>query len=450
MAIVSSGNTRSRLRYDWATLPSLVAAAGCVAVVFGVVRSDQGVSGPSGLKLAALAAILALAGYLLVSAWVVRFRGVNNIVLFNVVAALAGAEVVLRLTASILPVWMVVMLPAADRAELLAERGLYTRETVTGEKMLYHWRPHATVLNLPWVKVDANGFRNPSVPNAVDVVLLGDSITIAQNSHQDMADMLRARGLSVLNFGFGGYGPYHQRDAYRKFVLEAGIRHRAVLVNFCYCNDVTDAQSYRRIESLGGSWRNYLETTPTRMAFPFAFAPPWVVSIAFNLPYVAVQYYRTRPDPADTRFIDLPRGRIDARGWFPNIPPRLLDDADWQPALDALSDIARLTAGAKARLVIAYYPDLLQLYTDGLSAGDPVRTAVERGYADAIARLKDLASRHEAIFTDYTKSLTAAGTTARVTVEDRDYHPNQRGVEIMMEIAYPVLARVLAAVPLVR
>lgn len=62
---------------------------------------------------------------------------------------------------------------------------------------------------------DSWGFRNPTVPEAVDVVALGDSHTFGNTATMDAAwprVLARETGLSVYNLGVGGYGPnqYYQ------------------------------------------------------------------------------------------------------------------------------------------------------------------------------------------------------------------------------------------------
>lgn len=57
---------------------------------------------------------------------------------------------------------------------------------------------------------DSWGFRNPAVPETVDVVALGDSHTFGNTAKMDDAwprVVERESGLSVYNLGVGGYGP---------------------------------------------------------------------------------------------------------------------------------------------------------------------------------------------------------------------------------------------------
>ena len=76
---------------------------------------------------------------------------------------------------------------------------------------------------------DSWGFRNPSVPETVDVVTVGDSHTFGNTAKMDEAwpsVVQRETGLTVYNMGLGGYGP----NQYYQVLTTRGITLRPKLV----------------------------------------------------------------------------------------------------------------------------------------------------------------------------------------------------------------------------
>tara|TARA_B100000676_G_scaffold188392_1_gene185206 strand:+ start:5136 stop:6440 length:1305 start_codon:yes stop_codon:yes gene_type:complete len=420
-----------------AFIPSILVILSCFAIAYATLNLASGfstaiISGLSTLTLIGL--------YFCISMAAPKLLKLNNILILNLVLSCAGIELVLRVMADRLPVDLVQMLPPKSQIRLLEARGLFTQTSLEGDGMLYHWRPMQKVKNLPWIQVDENGYRNPQRIREAAIVVLGDSVTIAQNSKRDLAALLRRQGYSSINLGFGGYGPLHYRDAYRRYVIETDIPHRHVVVNFCACNDVNDTQTYTRIVATGGDWQDYLSKTPNRTAFPFSFSPPWTISILFNLPYVVVQSIKDRQAAGSGKIqISLARGKISATGWlFSNVAGETLNRT-WQPVRAALGDIVRMANSAKARVIFAYYPDMAQLYLPGLPLGSMERARAEQAYLQYSRRLSNLAREFGADFVDYTPAIRRANDKVLSVESEGDYHPNQIGVEAMFESLLPAL-----------
>jgi len=88
---------------------------------------------------------------------------------------------------------------------------------------------------------DANGFRNDSVPQHADVVVLGDSQTWGVNAERQEAwpqQLAKLSGRGAYNMGMGGFGPVQY-----KAVLPQALRlsPRIVVVGFYLGNDIYDA-----------------------------------------------------------------------------------------------------------------------------------------------------------------------------------------------------------------
>lgn len=100
---------------------------------------------------------------------------------------------------------------------------------------------------------DANGFRNPGVPESADIVTLGDSQTYGFNALSAdswPSKLQKLTGRSVYNMGMGGYGPaqyYYLADK------ALSMHPKLVILGFYAANDMSDAC---RIFALD-YWKNF-------------------------------------------------------------------------------------------------------------------------------------------------------------------------------------------------
>jgi hypothetical protein len=90
-------------------------------------------------------------------------------------------------------------------------------------------------------------------------------------------------------------------------------------------------------------------------------------------------------------------------------------------------------------MIVAYYPDLAQLYLHGLESHPALHEAAARGWKDATTRLHQLADEIPAQFLDYTPHLQRAIDDRLVVATEGDYHPGQEGVRVMVEAIVPLL-----------
>jgi hypothetical protein len=88
---------------------------------------------------------------------------------------------------------------------------------------------------------DANGFRNDSVPQHADVVVLGDSQTWGVNAERQDAwpqQFSKISGRAAYNMGMGGFGPVQ----YKALLPQAlQLSPKIVVVGFYFGNDIYDA-----------------------------------------------------------------------------------------------------------------------------------------------------------------------------------------------------------------
>ena len=138
---------------------------------------------------------------------------------------------------------------------------------------------------------DANGFRNDSVSQQADVVVLGDSQTWGVNAERKDAwpqQLSKLSGLSAYNMGMGGFGPVQY-----KAVLPQALRlsPKIIVVGFYFGNDIYDAYhmayqyeahrdlpTYQKLVKMEGRVRSEILSTCEKNGIPAIDALPYLSS----------------------------------------------------------------------------------------------------------------------------------------------------------------------------
>lgn len=148
----------------------------------------------------------------------------KRIRIFKLLLSLAGLLISLLIAEGVLRV--VEKIQLGDRA---IENNLIN-DPVLGLKLAPYVQGH-----------DANGFRNDSAPQNVEVVALGDSQTWGVNVKRKDAwpqQLSKLSGHSVYNMGLGGFGPVQ----YRMLAPQAlGLSPKIIVVGLYLGNDIYDA-----------------------------------------------------------------------------------------------------------------------------------------------------------------------------------------------------------------
>lgn len=108
---------------------------------------------------------------------------------------------------------------------------------------------------------DKLGFRNTNVPERVEIVAVGDSMTYGVAAIQAMSwpsQVAQQTGLSVYNLGLGGYGPLHYLELIRSYAFS--FEPKQIVIGIYLGNDLMDAynlaygssrwETYRALDSL--------------------------------------------------------------------------------------------------------------------------------------------------------------------------------------------------------
>ena len=126
-----------------------------------------------------------------------------------------------------------------------------------------HWRSHQVpdpilrwVMDPSHEEIDADGFRNPGVPETAAIVAIGDSHTYGFNARPEEAwpaQLSELSGRPVYSLGMGGYGPLQYLHLVER-ALE--LRPRWVILGLYVANDLSDVcRDLVRMEH----WRRWAE-----------------------------------------------------------------------------------------------------------------------------------------------------------------------------------------------
>jgi hypothetical protein len=411
-----------------------ILAAVAVALVFAM--------GPSAVKevwiysyfrFAVLIALVVLAVYL---GWSLRHHLLmvwNTVFVLILLSAFVAAELGLRVVPGIVPDDLLVLFPEPFRKEVAVSRGMFTTSGLQGEKMVYSYAGSRALPRQPWIKIDAEGYRNPTTAiGSVDVVLLGDSVMIAQSAKKDLGDHFRGSGLSAVNYGFGGYGLFQYRDVYRSKVLSRGIPHHWLVVMITFQNDVANSLHYLEVKASGGDWRDYLDR-PTSFGWPVwadGRHTPLSVSAAIKLPFVLRQHMITAEKEIH---LDMPRGTVMADNgiiWGPDIAP---GSPERRAAESAIGDLVSDATRAKAKVILAFAPNSGLIYGPYAKDHEVKVEALGQNRRRFISFLNERFASERVKVVDLTDELRERAGVEPIGANELDYHLNDRGVEIVFD-----------------
>lgn len=126
---------------------------------------------------------------------------------------------------------------------------------------------------------DANGFRNPEVPDSVDILAVGDSMTYgwaAAATDSWPAQLAALTGKSVYNAGMGAYGPLQYLHLVRTLAPE--LAPKRIVVMLLPTNDLFDAYNLAYFLE---HWRDYRDPAATTAGLDVFLHPlRWKVETA--------------------------------------------------------------------------------------------------------------------------------------------------------------------------
>jgi lysophospholipase L1-like esterase len=194
-------------------------------------------------------------------------------------------------------------------------------------------------------RTDAEGFRNDTVRQRVNIAALGDSFTDALTVPVEASWPMRLQqrlGVSVQNYGTAGFGPQQELLVLRDFV----VRHRPSHVVLAYFagNDLFDAERFEEFQQSGHAEASALGW-PIKDVYDRA--DTWFVTSALSAS-ASWLAHRQRPFVVSAATAEPPRDAvIAARAPFDGglfsvqVQGRLLQWAFMPPYLNTLNDSER-------------------------------------------------------------------------------------------------------------
>jgi hypothetical protein len=327
-------------------------------------------------------------------------------------------------------------------------------------------------------ETDAEGFRNPTVRERIEVAVLGDSFVDAMTSPREEswpARLEQITGKAVQNYGTSSFGPQQELYALQDYA----IRHqpREVVLGYFAGNDLFDAERFDRWEHGGDKpgeeatgWRlkkkyRRYETlylfTVARIALP-ATARPKELSVAFT---------RTAAPGFDRGAYEIPTesGRSLRFAFMPPYLQKLASSRTelersrgWELVRGALLKMRETCAEHGSRLTVLFIPSKDEVYwplverslgqeelkrsIDSISSYNhmPLQAADIR--VNRLAQnelMREFCGAAGISFLDLTPALEQAAVSGRAVYFADDAHWNAAG----HEIAARELARFLARQP---
>jgi hypothetical protein len=366
---------------------------------------------------------------------------INNQIFYTVIVGFIVVEVALRIVPSLVPDEIVHLLPEADRKTVASRRGLFTEEALTGKGMLFYWKPQTTISKKPWIKIDANGFRNRTNPKGrTDVVILGASVSLAGDVPFDLSDRFIQSGQSAYSLAMGSYAPQHYRDSYRRFVIERGIKHKAVIVLIIPIYDLEKAIYYERIAKSSGDYRKFLRPAPILdHGLPILDAL-WTPSILNGLPTkIAHKLHdsllsNTIPITLDWKTIHVPENVF-----YPKHRP-----PGWAPFTKAITQIIGDARNAGAVPFVVLYPGIAARLAPYAKLKNSVSTEFKKYVETESARIAKIVKRAEGEFINVTAKFQLRSRIQELTQTPMDLHLNQAGIDLLYEAIKPEVSKALA------
>lgn len=315
-----------------------------------------------------------------------RGRGIGKttvVAALSIIASLISVEIVLRGFPTLLPPWYRASFPAGGIE--FFQPGILARTPIEGVPLPYRFGPPGEVIgpaprdletrglvspeeNLdsrryPRIRyrIDSKGFPNPAEMHRADVVLVGDSFTVATGLLEPpglQTRLAETTGLEVFNLAVPSIGP--QREAWLLETIGLGLEPRAVVWMFFGGNDLEEAE--RLDLQLEKGIKTYADLFPD-FRWPRSFLIDFLTKLSAQEP--------SSHDATLPGFVFAGEERL----WLsPNYlqalarnRAELASHRGWGATKKVLRRVARRSQSLEIRLLVVYVPTKEQVYLPHLA-----------------------------------------------------------------------------------
>jgi SGNH hydrolase-like domain, acetyltransferase AlgX len=305
-------------------------------------------------------------------------------------------------------------------------------------------------MTIEW-KTDEDGFRNSHKTDSADIVVLGDSyMEYGQNESDTFPGRLQGKlpGLTVVNLGKSGYGPFQYVETLKRFGLK--YKPRYALFAFYEGNDFHDIRSYLR-------WKSNREMGPGRsMSYIAAqksfFGRYWLaltttVRQVNELAFVAVQValdknplIRDKKSDIhpDLALLDLGDGKphkINLAETSTLLPNVMVEEENRLGLERILHDFKNISLSQQIIPIVLYVPSPAHVYAQFSTEGSggkwlAIRDREIRTKENAEEAVARLVSAMGIDFISLSPMLEGAASHGRLLYLELDPHWNSEGREL--------------------
>ena len=256
----------------------------------------------------------------------------------------------------------------------------------------------APTFHTSWVS-DKDGFRHNRPKEFSEIVVIGDSyIALGENDTDTFGGRLETvSGLSVQNFGMGGYGPFQYLEILKRYGIAKKPKY--ALFSFYEGNDVRDIRGFLEWKRTGKYNGRYFSQPFLRRYFTaLADEVGYIRRLAWLLLEIAANKLRVRrihPDIADVNIGNQNYQLLFHYKSDPRPVDEIIGSTEWQYLKKILAEFRDISEQNGITPIVMYIPSTAHIYAQYSTkqSGEnwlkirPQQVAVKANMEDAMVRV---------------------------------------------------------------